>query len=182
MRRGVSLVSIVVLIACGAAGESSSRPSVTRDRLKSILATFCPAASVQGSKGARKFVSSVVSSLPRVFTHETIGLSAGAALVLAGRGLDKGGVRSARGRGYWVLHPLRACRRAMGRVLACVHSSDEDKAIRARMEFRKTPSVVTWHQPRCLLQVRVCAGLGVCVWCVCVWVYVCVDKYTYIHR
>jgi len=179
MRRGVIylVTSIVILITCGAAGQSNSRPSVTGDRLKSILATFCPTATVQGSKGARKFVSSVVSSLPRVFTHETIGLSAGAALVLAGRGLDKGGVRSARGRGYWVLHPLRACRQAMGRVLACLHSSDEDKAKRARMEFRKTPSVVTWHQPRCLLQVRVCAGLGVGVWCVCVGVSVCTQIY-----
>jgi hypothetical protein len=123
------------------------------------LITFCPTATSPPRTGVlrptERLVRSVVSSLPHVLRRRSSGLVAGATLFLARRGLTARASGFARAAGELRLRrPLQSLRRAVGRTMACMHGSAEERQERARMTYLKSPSVVTWHQPRCLLQGR----------------------------
>jgi hypothetical protein len=120
--------------------------------------TFCATAHVDAPShplkacvhGPRRFIGAVAASLPRVFSTPTIRAGAGAVLVAAGvRGSSTSAWDCRR-----VLQPLQRLRRASARVFACVRGSAEEREARQLMAYRKMPSVVTWVQPRCLMQGR----------------------------
>jgi len=159
LRTGVAVVAITIITATvAAASEHAAERSIAQpvNRLRpGIAVTFCPSASVTPSFHSRVF-DAVVSSLPQILRRRTSllqGVTAGATIVLAHRGLKRAsGVCDA---GHWgifrVQQPIRAAQRTVGRMLARMQSS-EDHEKRARTAFRKSPSVVTWHQPRVFLQ------------------------------
>jgi hypothetical protein len=143
----------------GAAGNAAPVPPTAGTGGLRALFTFCPAATSPPRSGVlrptQRLVRSVVSSLPHVLRKRSSGLVAGATLFLARRGLSSRASGFARAAGELRLRrPLQSLRRAVGRAMACMHGSAEERQERARLTYLKTPSVVTWHQPRCLLQGR----------------------------
>ena len=157
--RGAGAAAIVAaaaaLAACGpgagvaGGAAAAATPAAGTGGLRALF-TFCPPAPTAGPPAPPR---------PSVLGRSSGLAAAGATLFLARHGLTaraaSGFARAAGGCGALRLRrPLQSLRRALGHALTCMHDSAEERQERARMAYLKSPSVVTWHQPKCFVQGR----------------------------